>query len=247
MFPVSRSKYDWESIRVFYESGHTARECQLRFGISNGAWHNAVLRGDLRLRESRGRPRTGTRVAVARLLDADFSVTSIAKELGISKPTVCFHMRKLGIPARMEPARRYDWTAIRRFYEAGYSSAECRRRFGFGRNAWADAVKRGVIDPRPRLEPIGQVLARGRRRSRHHVKQRLLGGGLKRAQREGCGLVEWLGQPISLQLHHVNGNGLDNRLENLLLLCPNCHSQTDTWGGRNKGSGPALRDYPTWP
>jgi hypothetical protein len=36
-------------------------------------------------------------------------------------------------------------------------------------------------------------------------------------------------------LHHVNGDGLDNRLENLQILCPNCHAQTDTWGGRNKG------------
>ncbi len=40
---------------------------------------------------------------------------------------------------------------------------------------------------------------------------------------------------LSLELHHVNGDGQDNRLENLMLLCPNCHSQTDTWGARNKG------------
>jgi 5-methylcytosine-specific restriction endonuclease McrA len=36
-----------------------------------------------------------------------------------------------------------------------------------------------------------------------------------------------------MQLHHVNGDGLDNRLENLELLCANCHSQTETYGGRN--------------
>ena len=36
-----------------------------------------------------------------------------------------------------------------------------------------------------------------------------------------------------MQLHHVNGQGKDNRLENILFLCPNCHAQTETWGGRN--------------
>jgi 5-methylcytosine-specific restriction endonuclease McrA len=39
-------------------------------------------------------------------------------------------------------------------------------------------------------------------------------------------------RPLSMQLHHINGDGSDNRLENLQLLCGNCHSQTDNWGGR---------------
>ena len=43
----------------------------------------------------------------------------------------------------------------------------------------------------------------------------------------------WLDNPISLQLDHVNGDNKDHRLENLRWLCPNCHTQTPTWGGRN--------------
>lgn len=45
---------------------------------------------------------------------------------------------------------------------------------------------------------------------------------------------EYNGKPLSLQLDHINGIGNDNRLENLRFLCPNCHSQTETWGGKNQ-------------
>lgn len=162
------------------------------------------------------------------------SGAKIARVLGISKPTVCFHLRMLGVPPSVEFAKRYDWEAIRGYYENGHSMTQCIAVFGFSRNAWWDAIRRGVITPRPRLEPIAAVLAAGRPRNRGHVKLRLLDAGLKEARCELCGLVEWCGKPLALELHHVNGDGLDNRLENLQLLCPNCHSQTDSWGGRKK-------------
>jgi hypothetical protein len=47
----------------------------------------------------------------------------------------------------------------------------------------------------------------------------------------------WNGKPLTLQLDHINGDHYDNRLENLRLICPNCHTQTDTFTGRN------LRQY----
>lgn len=51
---------------------------------------------------------------------------------------------------------------------------------------------------------------------------------------EGCFITDnWLGKQITLQLEHKNGNNKDNRIENLCFLCPNCHSITLTWGGRN--------------
>jgi hypothetical protein len=233
----ARKIYDWTAIRAFYEAGHTASECQREFDISNGAWHGAVRREAVVLRAGgRRAPRTDTRKAVAELLDQGYTQAEVARRLGVSRPTVCFHARRLGVRPTAS-ARRYDWVKVQAFYDLGFSAAECRERFGFSRYTWADAIRRGAIRARPRLEPLEDVLAAGRPRSRQHVKSRLMLAQLKPPFCEGCGLEEWQGRPISLELHHINGDGYDNRLENLQLLCPNCHSQTDTWGGRNKGPG----------
>lgn len=50
---------------------------------------------------------------------------------------------------------------------------------------------------------------------------------------ENCGLEEWLGQPINLEVHHIDGNRKNNELENLQLLCPNCHSYTPNFRSLN--------------
>lgn len=66
------------------------------------------------------------------------------------------------------------------------------------------------------------------------LRIKLINQGFKEHKCEMCGLTEWVGKPISLELDHINGIKTDNRLENLRILCPNCHSQTDTYRGRNK-------------
>jgi len=52
-----------------------------------------------------------------------------------------------------------------------------------------------------------------------------------------CNLSEWRGQKLNLELDHIDGNNFNNTLSNLRLLCPNCHSLTDTYCGKNKNTG----------
>lgn len=57
-----------------------------------------------------------------------------------------------------------------------------------------------------------------------------------------CGIDSWLGETISFELDHKDGNNKNNLRENLEGLCPNCHSLTPTWRGRNKISEPEIAD-----
>ena len=67
----------------------------------------------------------------------------------------------------------------------------------------------------------------------YKLKNRLFKAGLKENKCEICGISEWLGQPIKCELHHKDGNRTNHKLENLQILCPNCHSQTDTYRALN--------------
>lgn len=66
----------------------------------------------------------------------------------------------------------------------------------------------------------------------YKLLKRLVSSGYKEYKCEICGISEWNNKPISLQLHHIDGNHTNHRLDNLQILCPNCHSQTDTFAGK---------------
>jgi DNA-binding transcriptional ArsR family regulator len=183
------------------------------------------------------RPPGQTRAAVEALLSEGLSLAEIARELGLAKATVSHHARGLGVPPLEKAARRYDWVEVQRFYDAGHSIRECCQEFGFTKQAWYQAVERGHVCRRPRTDPLTRYLVVGRRVNRFHLKTHLFKAGLKESRCESCGISEWRGEPLTMALHHINGDGLDNRLENLQILCPNCHWQTENFAGRNARNG----------
>src|SRR5438270_12706402 len=105
-----------------------------------------------------------------------------------------------------------------------------------------EAWLRGKTHSWTARRPLAEILViESRYHNLHQLKKRLVKEGVLAYVCAGCGISTWRERPLALHLDHLNGIGDDHRLENIRLLCPNCHSQTDTYCGRNTAKAIARR------
>lgn len=95
----------------------------------------------------------------------------------------------------------------------------------FRQNAYETHKKRSI-----KAEDVISGKARYAQTAR--LLKKLINEGYKEHKCEICGITDWQGKPITMNLHHIDGNRENNNIKNLQVLCPNCHSQTDNFAGK---------------
>ena len=98
--------------------------------------------------------------------------------------------------------------------------------------------RKGSRVPIVPARPLCEVLVRGSLHCTSRLRRRLIREGLLEARCAICRLDSWREEPMPLELDHIDGDRFNNCLENLRLLCPNCHAQAPTYRGRNIGKRP---------
>jgi 5-methylcytosine-specific restriction endonuclease McrA len=183
---------------------------------------------------------------VQRFVDEGHGFVEAQKRFGFSHTAWVKAIKREALYAGDRPftdrRRRYDWAAVQAYYDEGHSIRECVARFGFCLAAWTKAADRGEVRARPAAKPLEIVMWSGS--SRHCKKARLVREGILVNRCCQCGITSWLGKHISIQIDHINGEKNDWRLENLRMLCPNCHAQTHTFGGLNAKRRRVLQEQP---
>lgn len=176
---------------------------------------------------------------IIELLESGATTKEICDELDCYPSSVLYQARKLGI--RNSNSSKFDWAEISEYYKT-HTRKDTMEKFKIYPNSWDLAVARGDVISRgyeaavkDRELPLDELLMEHSPYNTIVVKRRILKEGLLENVCSECGQKPYHnGKPLVLQLDHINGVNNDHRLENLRLLCPNCHTQTPTWGSRNK-------------
>lgn len=181
----------------------------------------------------------------------------ISDKLGVSHTSVRYWLKKYGLKTKGKIGK-FDYSNdknIREIVASSYSFSECLRKMGlscvgsgsrkslkryielydistshfnpYSRGFYKDGSNTNSIKLDEILKGMHPQYSTGK------VKKRIIRAGLIKNECSKCGLGnEWQGEPITLQLDHINGINNDHRLENLRILCPNCHTQTKTYGSK---------------
>ncbi len=149
-------------------------------------------------------------------------------------------------------SRRYTEAQFRETIANSKSIAEVIRRLGLGTKGQGNYFTMHRLITKLGLDTshfTGQAWSRGRNLPKRDIqnylvlnkitaptinsgklRERLVSEGLLKNECYDCGRTRWRDKPLRLQIDHINGNRWDNRIENLRILCPNCHSNTPTFG-----------------
>ena len=157
--------------------------------------------------------------------------------------------------SKRSPIWKVDISELEKIIAESISKSEILRKFGLsnkGSNAktlrarclkeaislehlLGRASNKGKKFPLAKKIDLSDILKENSTYNRTHLKARLLKEGIVKNVCSECGLTPfWNGKELKLQLDHKNGIHDDNRLENLRMICPNCHSQTESYSGKNK-------------
>lgn len=187
------------------------------------------------------------------LVTEGYSSREMAKLLGMSRGSVRYYLNKYGLTTKK--VRKWTDEQFKEAVESEESIAGVLRRLNLtpaGSNYGlahryieslgldtshftGQAHLKGKNNDWSVATPLIEILVENSTYTNtSYLKHRLVRGGLLRYACGICGISEWLGQRLALPMDHINGVRTDNRLENLRLLCSNCHSQTPTFAGRNK-------------
>ena len=135
---------------------------------------------------------------------------------------------------------------IREIFQNSTSYGEASIKFGYSRGGSANETMKKVIkqveiddshftgqshqkNTGSYRVSIEDYLNNSRKIKSHALRLRLLAEGYFEHRCQHCNLTEWLGKPIPLELHHIDGKHQNNELSNLEIICPNCHSFTDNY------------------
>lgn len=134
---------------------------------------------------------------------------------------------------------KYNWQIIQKYHDSGHGVRSCMRKFGFAGKTWYDAIARGALIPNAAVHGLKHdiqtwLVSDRPQTARCTLKRRLIDEKYLEDRCAICTITEWCDKKLSLHIDHINGIKTDNRITNLRLLCPNCHSQTSTYGGRNR-------------